>query len=33
MAPVMIVGETYHGSAKPARVGRFLEEAEVNDAD
>jgi NADH:ubiquinone oxidoreductase subunit E len=33
MAPVMIVGETYHGSAKPARVGRFLEEAEVSDAD
>jgi len=24
MAPVMIVGETYHGSAKPARVGKYL---------
>ena len=33
MAPVMIVGETYHGSAKPARVGKFLAEAEVDHAD
>jgi NADH-quinone oxidoreductase subunit E len=24
MAPVMIVGETYHGSAKAAKVGRYL---------
>jgi NADH-quinone oxidoreductase subunit E len=24
MAPVLIVGETYHGGAKPARVGRYL---------
>ncbi|MCD4747852.1 MAG: NAD(P)H-dependent oxidoreductase subunit E [Thermoanaerobaculales bacterium] len=33
MAPVMIVGETYHGSAKPARVGRFLKETEADHAD
>ena len=33
MAPVMIVGETYHGSAKPARVGKFLAEVEVDHAD
>ena len=33
MAPVMIVGETYHGSAKPARVGKFLAETEVAHAD
>ncbi len=33
MAPVMIVGETYHGSVKPARVGKFLAEAEVDHAD
>jgi NADH-quinone oxidoreductase subunit E len=25
MAPVMIVGDAYHGSAKPARVMRYLE--------
>ena len=31
MAPVMIVGDTYHGSAKPARVGKFL--TEVDHAD
>jgi NADH-quinone oxidoreductase subunit E len=24
MAPVLIVGEKYHGSAKPARVGKYL---------
>ena len=24
MAPVLIVGETYHGSAKPVRVGKYL---------
>ena len=26
MAPVLIVGETYHGSAKPARVAKYLRE-------
>lgn len=31
MAPVMIVGDTYHGNAKPARVGKFL--SEVDHAD
>jgi len=33
MAPVMIVGEKYHGSAKPARVGKYLAEGEPRDAD
>lgn len=33
MAPVMLVGETYHGSAKPARVGKFLKETEADHAD
>lgn len=26
MAPVLIVGETYHGGAKPSRVARYLKE-------
>lgn len=26
MAPVLIVGEKYHGSAKPARIGKYLAE-------
>jgi len=26
MAPVLIVGETYHGNAKPARVGKYLKD-------
>ena len=26
MAPVLVVGETYHGSAKPARMGKYLAE-------
>lgn len=33
MAPVMLVGETYHGGAKPARVGKFLNETEADHAD
>ncbi len=33
MAPVMIVGEKYHGSAKPARVGKYLAEGGSHDAD
>ena len=28
MAPVMIVGESYHGSAKPARVAGYLKTSE-----
>jgi NADH:ubiquinone oxidoreductase subunit E len=24
MAPVLIVGETYHGNARPARIGKYL---------
>lgn len=33
MAPVLIVGETYHGSAKPGRVGKYLAETEADHAD
>jgi NADH:ubiquinone oxidoreductase subunit E len=33
MAPVMLVGETYHGSAKPARVGKFLKKTEADHVD
>jgi NADH-quinone oxidoreductase subunit E len=33
MAPVMIVGETYHGNAKPAKVGKFVEEGRARHAD
>lgn len=33
MAPVMIVGESYHGSAKPARVGKYIAEGGHNAAD
>ena len=33
MAPVMIVGEKYHGNAKPARVGKFLAEGGSKHAD
>lgn len=25
MAPVVIIGDTYHGTAKPARIGKYLE--------
>ena len=31
MAPVMIVGDTYHGSAKPARIGKYLGVEEAKD--
>lgn len=31
MAPVMIVGEKYHGAAKPARLGKYLEAVEAKD--
>ena len=31
MAPVVIVGDTYHGNAKPARVARYLDRGEVKD--
>jgi NADH-quinone oxidoreductase subunit E len=31
MAPVMIVGEKYWGSAKPARVGKYLGKGSVDD--
>jgi NADH-quinone oxidoreductase subunit E len=33
MAPVMIVGETYHGSAKAARMARYLKEGGSADAN
>lgn len=33
MAPVVIVGESYHGSAKPARVGKYLKEGGAGDAN
>ena len=33
MAPVLIVGDSYHGNAKPARVGKFLAEGGSKDAD
>ena len=33
MAPVMIVGESYHGSAKPARVGKYLGNGGTHAAD
>ena len=29
MAPVMIVGEKYHGGAEPAKVAKYLSEAEA----
>jgi NADH:ubiquinone oxidoreductase subunit E len=29
MAPVVIVGETYHGGAEPAKVGKYLAETEA----
>jgi NADH-quinone oxidoreductase subunit F len=32
MAPVVIVGDTYHGEVPPARVGRMLKRAERQDA-
>jgi len=32
MAPVVIVGERYHGSAKPSRVRRYLGERKGDDA-
>lgn len=31
MAPVLIVGETYHGSAKPAKVRSFIKEVDHAD--
>jgi NADH-quinone oxidoreductase subunit E len=33
MAPVMIVGEKYHGSAKPARMAKYLGDGGQTDAD
>jgi NADH:ubiquinone oxidoreductase subunit E len=33
MAPVMIVGEKYHGGAQPAKVAKYLGEAEASDED
>ena len=30
MAPVMIVGETYHGGAEPAKVAKYLAETEAD---
>jgi NADH-quinone oxidoreductase subunit E len=33
MAPVMIVGETYRGNAKPARVSKYLAEGGSDDED
>ncbi len=33
MAPVLVVGETYHGSVKPARVSKYLGEAGGGDAN
>jgi len=31
MAPVLIVGDKYHGNAKPARVGKYLAGGSVGD--
>jgi NADH:ubiquinone oxidoreductase subunit E len=31
MAPVMIVGEKYHGGAEPAKVAKYLHETEAAD--
>jgi len=31
MAPVMIVGDSYHGSAKPARIEKYLGVGEAKD--
>lgn len=31
MAPVMIVSDTYHGGAKPARIKKYLEIGEAKD--
>jgi len=33
MAPVMIVGESYHGSAKPAKVAKYLGNGGTHAAD
>jgi len=33
MAPVLIVGEKYHGKAKPAQVSRYLPQSKGNDDD
>jgi NADH-quinone oxidoreductase subunit E len=33
MAPVMIVGETYHGTAKAAKIGKYLGEGGAKDAN
>lgn len=33
MAPIVIVGETYHGGAKPAQVEKYLGEAGADDAN
>jgi NADH:ubiquinone oxidoreductase subunit E len=33
MAPVMIVGEKYHGGAQPAKVAKYLGEAEAEHED
>ncbi|HQU33527.1 MAG TPA: NAD(P)H-dependent oxidoreductase subunit E, partial [Thermoanaerobaculaceae bacterium] len=30
MAPVVIVGERYHGSAEPAKVAKYIAEAEAD---
>ncbi len=30
MAPVMIVGETYHGGAEPAKIAKYLAETEAD---
>jgi NADH-quinone oxidoreductase subunit E len=30
MAPVVIVGESYHGSAEPAKVAKYIAEAEAD---
>ena len=33
MAPIVIMGEEYHGNAKPAQVGKYLAGVEADDAD
>jgi NADH-quinone oxidoreductase subunit E len=33
MAPIVIVGETYHGDARPARIARYLESEGGDDAN
>ena len=31
MAPVVIVGDDYHGNAKPAQIGKYLAGQEGDD--